>query len=244
MIKKATQAGSGTTFTGGSVTSTVYANGDNTLDLGTTTARWRAGYFVTLKDGAGVTRFNMPATSTTTLMGAFADGATAVNVVVDTQAAYANAAAKLLSVRNNGTAKFEIDKDGNLTPGTTENGTVGTFTKQFLYVYSTGVLTRNIVDNNGVNRVAMVTGATLGLTGTMVDGASAVGTSVNTAVAYANAGSKLFSVRNNAVEKAFVDKDGHYEVVGASGSIVLASPDGTRYRLTIANGGTVAIAAA
>lgn len=44
--------------------------------------------------------------------------------------------------------------------------------------------------------------------------------------------------------KAFVTAGGEFESTVVAAGIVLRSPDGTRYRLTIANGGTVAVAAA
>lgn len=63
-----------------------------------------------------------------------------------------------------------------------------------------------------------------------------------------NAAAKLLSLRTGIggteVEKAHIVKDGTLEITTAGAGIVLASPDGTRYRLTIANGGAVNIAAA
>jgi len=58
----------------------------------------------------------------------------------------------------------------------------------------------------------------------------------------------------NAGERARIDTSGNFgiatatpgdklEIGGAGAGIILASPDGTRYRLTVANGGTLSIAA-
>lgn len=58
---------------------------------------------------------------------------------------------------------------------------------------------------------------------------------------------KLLSIRTGVtgteVEKANIKASGEVEVIGAGVGIILRSPDGTAYRLTIANGGTVSVAA-
>lgn len=91
-------------------------------------------------------------------------------------------------------------------------------------------------------------------TGSLVSGKATGATDVawklgaSTADASVNAAAKLLSLRTGIgateVEKAHVVKDGTLEITTAGAGIVLASPDGTRYRLTIANGGAVNIAAA
>lgn len=48
---------------------------------------------------------------------------------------------------------------------------------------------------------------------------------------------------NGGSAVAHVTKDGEIEITGAGVGIVLKSPDGTRYRLTVANGGTLSITA-
>jgi hypothetical protein len=47
------------------------------------------------------------------------------------------------------------------------------------------------------------------LTGNEVDGPAAVSVIIDSP-AYVNAGAKLLSIRNGTVEKAYIDKDGHY----------------------------------
>jgi len=56
--------------------------------------------------------------------------------------------------------------------------------------------------------------------------------------------SNLLSLRNQGTEKVFVNSDGELELTTVSKGIILKSPDGTRYRLTVANGGILTITAA
>jgi hypothetical protein len=57
-------------------------------------------------------------------------------------------------------------------------------------------------------------------------------------------GAKLHSFRNRAVEKAFVDKDGNFETPIVGSGFILKSPDGTRYKIAVANDGTLSASAA
>lgn len=76
------------------------------------------------------------------------------------------------------------------------------------------------------------------------DGAASVAGLINTTTAWSNATSRLWSFRTNNVEKSAIMSNGEFEHAVAGAGIVLKSPDGTRYRLTVANGGTLSIAAA
>jgi hypothetical protein len=116
-----------------------------------------------------------------TVKGGAADGGSAVGVVLDNATALANSSAKLVSIRNAGTEKASIDKDG----GAAFAGTVAAPT---------------IWSNAG--------GASLAVKGRAGDGATAVGVILDNANDLANAGAKLVSVRNNGAEKAYFDKDG------------------------------------
>lgn len=53
-----------------------------------------------------------------------------------------------------------------------------------------------------------------------------------------------FHAGNGSTERCFLDYQGQYENTVAGNGIILVSPDGTRYRITVANGGTVSVAAA
>jgi len=72
-------------------------------------------------------------------------------------------------------------------------------------------------------------------------------------IRYAHSDNSL-RFRTNAADRARIDSSGNFgiatttpgdklEIGSAGAGIILASPDGTRYRLTVANGGTLSIAA-
>lgn len=71
--------------------------------------------------------------------------------------------------------------------------------------------------------------------GTRVDAASFNAT--------ARLASFLTGIAGTEVEHAFITKT-EVELTAASGGVVLKSPDGTRYRITVANGGTLTVAPA
>ncbi len=58
---------------------------------------------------------------------------------------------------------------------------------------------------------------------------------MDNASALSNAASKLVSVKNNNVEKTFVGPDGTVELKTVGASFVLLSPDGTRWKLVVAD---------
>lgn len=153
------------------------------------------------------------ASTTGTIAGQMSNGASAVAVTI-TSPTYSTSGAKLLSLKNNTTEKFYVDKDGKAVASAGVNGTVGTF--------STNVVTPAVTS----------VGATyLGLSGNYADGASAVGVVVDNTVTLANAGSKLLSVRNNTVEKAYIKYDGTLSALNVSGTntgdVTLASVGST-----------------
>ena len=129
--------------------------------------------------------FGLNTTTLTTagisMISKMADGAAAIGTILDTSAAWSNTGAKLLSVRNNAVEKFWLDKDGNV-------GSMG------------GYWGTSFQDRTGT--------LPLRLLGNMADSGTAVGVSIDSAVAYTVAGSKLLSIRNNAVEKLYVRYDG------------------------------------
>lgn len=78
----------------------------------------------------------------------------------------------------------------------------------------------------------------------VADSGSAVAHDYDNTTTLSTSGAKLVRHKNNGTEKCFIDKDGQYENVVTGKGIILKSPDGTRYLITVANGGTVSVAAA
>ncbi len=88
-------------------------------NLGSASAGWYSAYLTNgVLDLAGNARLAVTASSSTTVLGAIADGATNVAVILNNSVTMSTAGAKLLSVRNNGTEKASIDYAGNFSGGT------------------------------------------------------------------------------------------------------------------------------
>jgi hypothetical protein len=148
--------------------------------------------------------------NTVYLHGQIADGAAAVGAVTDNANSLVTAGAKLVSFRNATVEKAYIDKDGAFWGFT---------------VYS--------------NTVSAKAGNALTHLGNMVDGSTAIGSILDTTVTLATAGAKLLSVRNNTVEKAYIDYNGLLSLQGgisATGNIIAST---ALYAGTINGTGTV-----
>ncbi len=92
-----------------------------------------------------------------------------------------------------------------------------------------------IVGNNVYANFNQVT-----LFGNAADGAAAIGVRIGAGPAYANAGAKLLSIcdaifSGGNVEKAFVSSNGSVELTTVGASFILKSPDGTRWKLAVAD---------
>lgn len=179
-----------------------------------------------------------------------------VKVGVSTADASVNAAAKLLSVRtglNGGTEveKWYVAKDGS--PGPVSDGVrtrIGTG-NAFFYSSAAGTVVYcatyfEVLPGLNIQNDSMLshTGQTLGLHSRQNDGASAIAIKLNAINAFSTAGAKLVSVQNNSVEKAFFAHNGELEETVAGAGLVLKSPDGTRWRITVTNAGALNVAAA
>ena len=148
------------------------------------------------------------------LVSSVANGASAVAVSINSSVALSTSGAKLLSILNNSVEKAYFDKDGALSINTGLR--LSTSGSDTVIVAPASGTSGNVYLNNNAENFATInhtgitsgTGATFALTSSVANGASAVGTSINTAAAYSTAGAKLLSVQNNSVEKAYVDKDG------------------------------------
>lgn len=131
-------------------------------------------------------------------------------------------------------------------------------TKDFVFLNATtqGVVFRSstaaalTVDHPAGSQVALQVSqtATGFYSGSFVGGAGinvdATHTSHVLRVKNSHATAILAGFYNSAGMKASIANDGTYENTTAGAGVVLKSPDGTRYRVTVANGGTLAVAAA
>lgn len=71
------------------------------------------------------------------------------------------------------------------------------------------------------------------------------GTGARVAVQIANSGTgRSILVKAGSTDVAGINADGEYEHLTAGKGLLLKSPDGTRYRVSVANGGTVSVVAA
>lgn len=93
----------------------------------------------------------------------------------------------LMSVKNNGTAKFTVAQDGSLV-------TFGGITAV------SNVQMANLIENPSSSPVSLL--------GLVTDGGSAIVAKVNNSNTLSTSGAKLFSFQNNASEKAYISKDG------------------------------------
>lgn len=135
---------------------------------------------------------------------------------------------------------------GNLEPSASVSYDFGGTAKFWgtAYVHAVTLNSGQVRDSTSTARITANASTTNIYQSTVADGASAVAHEFDTAAAYTDAGAKIISIRNNDAEKSFVNKDGELELTTVSKGIILKSADGTRYRLIIANGGTVSISAA
>lgn len=65
---------------------------------------------------------------------------------------------------------------------------------------------------------------------------------LNNAFALTDATAELLSIRNNDVEQVRFDKDGQMENVNSGKGVILRSPNGTRYLITVDNAGAISAA--
>jgi hypothetical protein len=130
------------------------------------------------------------ANQTLALQGNINDGASAVGATIDNAVTLSTAGAKLLSVRNNGTEKAFIDKDG-------------------------GISTQNNVNMTGANGAINIMGSNGGLFLNGNKSAGDAGVDVNISSSVIRTAGKLLSVQNNGAEKASIDFAGNLVVSGS-----------------------------
>ena len=138
--------------------------------------------------------------SSVTLLGNRSAADAGADIVLNTVAT--RSAGHLLEIRNNTVVKAYMASNGDFL-------TVSDSYANNFYANSTGLF--------------HASGA-LTVGGLAADGPTAVGVIVKAAVAFADAGSKLVSIRNATVEKAYIDKDGNYITSGDIGNLLYGKP--------------------
>lgn len=105
---------------------------------------------------------------------------------------------------------------GTAAPG------VGTDYSRHDHVHALGAAS-TIATSLTVPLVSAAAAGSLSLKGQIADGAAAVGAIIDNTAALSTSGAKIVSIRNNAVEKAFVDKDGLINVAAVTTAGVITS---------------------
>lgn len=157
--------------------------------------------------------------SVLSLMGAPTDGASAVGAAIGSSTTLANAAAKLLSIKNNSTEKLYVDFAGNLVPSVSNTNTLGLSGTSWNDLYINRVNCDVYKTQDTSHTLLTGTGSALTqINGDTTDGASAVVIVLNSNRTISTSGAKLVSIQNNATEKAFFDLNGGLSITG-TGSV-------------------------
>jgi len=148
-------------------------------------------------------------------------------------------AGRLLDLQTNGTSQMVVQGDGKVGIGSTSP------TAGYLLDVNGGIRT-NAPSQLGLRLAA----------NSSIRNDSAVQSTMYFDVSFGGGfhGNFVWRSSLNAIERARLDSSGNFgiatstpgdklEIGGAGAGIILASPYGTRYRLTVANGGTLSIAA-
>lgn len=159
-----------------------------------------------------------PEITTGTIKSSVANGGSAIGWILDTINNLTTAGAKLLSLRNFGVEKFSVDKDGNTTASGKLN--INGFDSDFGNGNILALLQRGLT----------ITGqfAAASYTSAVANGASAVAYAFNTVNALTTT-AKIFSFRNVTTEKAFLQQDGYFKVVGGFGANYRTATEATSW---------------
>lgn len=186
----------GTTWTL-STGATFQPSTDNNVSLGAAAKRFAALFALALKDGESTSRLTLATDAGNTYVSDIADGGSAIAHLLNSNAALANAAAKLLSLQNNSVEKAYFLGSGALVIDGVASGSnsitvpagssilFGGGTTAKASATTSGLLLNSGVTNSGTN-VAYVLDSTNSISGTTL----------------------LLSLRNSTAEKLFVTDDG------------------------------------
>lgn len=173
---------------------------------------------------------------------AITDGATKISHILDQTNTFSTAGAKLLSVRNNVAEKFAISYDGSFYGVGSCSANAASFSTT-ISINGSGI----VLDGDGsiLGTAGMIYGTTLktgnntvlgGSTGTLLfkntgitDGATKIGTTIDTTQTLSTAGAKLLSIKNAGTEKLSIAHDG--AIVSNSGLTVRQPASGDGFSL-------------
>jgi hypothetical protein len=124
--------------------------------------------------------------------------------------------------------------------GGTDGVTTGNTTGNLIYIYDNPTTSGTI--SGKVLSATIGTTERISLNPRVTDGSTAVSYILDTHTSLSNATAKLLSLRNSGSEKAFINTDGELELTTISKGIILKSPDGTRWRITVADTGVISAA--
>lgn len=157
-----------------------------------------AGFTIGAYAGGGNTnRLTVNYAGSNTIRSGMADGAAAVSLIVDTHSTWANATAKLLSVRNNTAERIYVEADGDL--GWAGNAIIRA-AGNASYAYLDG--TQFIAAPANLTRLTITSASSNTITSGVANGAGAVGLIIDSTNALSNATAKVLSIRSGGTEIA------------------------------------------
>lgn len=227
MIKKATVSSGSTDLT--TIATDVKPNTDNANTLGSSSKRWSNVFGTTVTTGA----LTAPTSTAFTFTSNTANSGSNIAFTLNNSVTLSGST-KLVSITNNGSEKCYVNYDGSVIAGPSG---VGNLSAKFHG------------DEQNVARISMfvfTNQAAIHYSGRCGDAADSVAHRFGNATSLTTSGAQIAAFYSDSIttKKAFIDKDGQFENAVAGKGIILKSPDGTRYLLTIANGGTVSVSAA
>ena len=160
-------------------------------------------------------------------------------------------AGRLLDLQTNGTSRMVVQGDGKVGLGTSAAAKplqIHNTSQSVALITNTNpavVLSSVQADNDDTKRsiFGQATSANAYITGASVGDTVLRGTSTSNKLIFGLGTSASATLTSTGLGIGSTTPEDKLEIGGAGAGIILASPDGTRYRLTVANGGTLSIAA-